>query len=80
MRSLLSRRTLAASEVDVFEAAVRWVQGELGRRLADSSEGAVPSKAQIFGEHFQDIVNFSKLSSEVQNTFSNNITLVRNET
>ncbi len=64
-RSILERRTLSAREVDVFEAAVRWVQSELARRMSDGSEGAVPSTAQIFREDFQGLVRFDQFSSEV---------------
>ncbi len=64
-RSILERRTLSAREVDAFEAAVRWTQAELQRRVGDGCEGAVPSTAQIFGESFGGAVDFSALSSEV---------------
>ena len=78
-RSILERRTLSAREVDAFEAAVRWTQAELQRRVGDGCEGAVPSTAQIFGESFGGAVDFSALSSEVGKNGRKNATLQNSE-
>ena len=78
-RSILERRTLSAREVDAFEAAVRWTQAELQRRVGDGCEGAVPSTAQIFGESFGGAVDFSALSSEVRKIGGKNAALQNSE-
>ncbi len=72
-RLVLYRRTLRAREVEAFEAAVRWTQAELGRRMQDGAEGAVPSAAQIFREDFGGCVRFDRLSSEVSDNYTINL-------
>ncbi|TRY65415.1 hypothetical protein TCAL_16464, partial [Tigriopus californicus] len=62
-KGILSRNTLAAKEVEVFESVIRWSQAEIKRRLDDEDEGEVPSLSELFKE-FQPFMRFHGFTSQ----------------
>lgn len=63
-KGILSRNTLAAKEVEVFQSVIRWSQAEIKRRLDDEDEGEVPSLSELFKE-FQPLMRFHGFTSQV---------------
>jgi len=62
VHNIVARHTLNASEIEVFEAMVRWAQAEIQRHLDCAEQVEVPSLTSVASQ-FLPHVKFSQISS-----------------
>ena len=62
VHNIVARHTLNASEIEVFEAVVRWSQAEIQRHLDCAEAAEVPSLTSVASQ-FLSHIKFNQISS-----------------